>query len=163
MGPHYAQCITQHFKEKNRASNKQQRITGSKLCEICGKSILKKFYDKHVFNCKMKLEDGDGKDFDPDDTRICCEVCGKEFTGRRAKPNYAEHKKRSHEMWLSLFIKHTQSLNVNTIEDHIDNHQNKNINIIVLEFESKSCKFCWFICFKPFWYWKHLLYQKAFS
>ena len=97
MGPHYEQCLTQHIKQKNRESNNRQRVAGARLCDICGKSVIKQLYDKHVFNCKMKLEEGDDKYCDPEDLRVCCEVCGKEFTGRWAKANYSMHKKSSHD------------------------------------------------------------------
>ena len=70
------------------------------------------------FSCKMKLED-----FDPDDTRICCEVCGKVFTGRRAKPNYAEHKKGSHEKNLECPICGYRCGHKERLKNHMRMHE----------------------------------------
>ena len=95
IGPHYEQCLTQHTKHLRREINNRQRV--ARVCDICGKSITKQSYDKHVFNCKMKLEGGDAKDCDPEDDRVCCDICGKVFTGKWAKNNYSMHKKASHQ------------------------------------------------------------------
>ena len=64
-----------------------------RLCDTCGKNLhSKQSYDKHVERCK--LNDNNGADEKVEDPRYCCEVCGKEYSGRHAQSLYIQHKKR---------------------------------------------------------------------
>ena len=68
-----------------------------RLCATCGKNLhSKQSYDKHVERCKLNDGTAAAADEKAEDPRYCCEVCGKEYSGRHAQAMYVQHKKRVH-------------------------------------------------------------------
>ena len=96
IGPHYEQCITKHLKRQKQEGNVKYlaHLGPPRLCEICGKSVTHKNYEKHVLRCKVKSE---GKKCDTaESSRTCCEFCGKEFEGKHYKEKLSQHRIQVH-------------------------------------------------------------------
>ena len=96
IGPHYEQCITKHLK-KIKQENNLKYVGPPRLCEMCGKSVTAKAYEKHVLKCKLKSEGKNVRNCHiTENYRTCCEVCGMEFLGRHAKEKLYQHRKQVH-------------------------------------------------------------------
>lgn len=96
IGPHYEQCITKHLK-KIKQENQIKYLGPPRLCEMCGKSVSSINYEKHVFKCNLRPE---GKNVKKcritENSRSCCETCGKEFLGRYTKEKLSQHRRQVH-------------------------------------------------------------------
>ena len=74
-----------------------KRANETRVCDVCGKKVGMKKYDQHLERCRVKAEGGEqSAEAKASERTFCCEMCGRQFSGRHAHALYSTHKKKTH-------------------------------------------------------------------